>query len=173
MFHILCLVIVSTLGYSQNETTIFPAEFLGIWKGKLLIYKGENVTNTIEMSVEHLPTDTAGVYIWSIIYGTEDTGKRPYYLRTVDATKGHYQIDEKNGIVLDSYFVGGKLVSHFLVQGNRLTTSYELVGEEMIFEVIVTKEEKPTITGDIGPEIPPVTSYLVSGYQKAILKKVK
>src|SRR5687767_486420 len=90
---------LSFLFYSGTAQT-FPAGFIGQWKGEIEWYQqGSKTPKTFAMQLRILPTDTAGQYTWQIIYGTEGKDNRPYVLKPVDTTKGHWVVDEKNGIV--------------------------------------------------------------------------
>ena len=52
---------------------------------------------------------------------------RQYELFTVDAKRKHYGIDEKNGIVLDTFAVQeGLLVEQFAIGGSLLTVKHQL-----------------------------------------------
>ena len=158
-------------------TYIFPDDWLGIWEGTLDIYKNQQIVQSVPMRLEHLASDSAGVYIWAITYG-EDTvsGRRPYELRTKDVSKGHYIVDEKNGILIDGFVFGNKYISHFEVMGNQLTSIYERSGNQLIFEIIVNKTNPSSTSGNIKTDgnetIPEVKSFPFTGYQKAILKKI-
>ena len=69
------------------------------------------------------PTDTAGIYTWQLIYGNKGEDNRPYLLRLVDSAKGHWQVDERNGIILDQYIVGNRFTSAFTVQTTTIIDS--------------------------------------------------
>ncbi len=171
---VLCTFTIS----AQDKLIIFPDDFFGIWEGPLNIYQGQTVAQTVVMRAVSLPTDTAGTYVWAIIYG-QDTikGLRDYEMRMVDKSKGHCIIDEKNGIILDSYFMGNKLVSNFTVMENQLLTMYELRGDELIFEVFVNKALPTRTSGNMidvdGEKIPEVVSYQQIGYQRGVMKKIR
>ncbi|MBK9255214.1 MAG: hypothetical protein IPM42_06990 [Saprospiraceae bacterium] len=159
---------------NKNAYT-FPDDWLGVWSGTLEIYNQTGLVQKIPMKAEHLVTDTTGVYIWSLVYG-EDTikGRRNYFLKTVDAEKGHYVVDEKNGIFLDSYVIGNKLISNFEVSGNHLVSTYTLEREKILFEIFVSDNKSIRVSGGNlhhDEEIPEVFSFRSKVYQKAILYK--
>ena len=82
---------------------VFPDDWLGNWLGDLRIYNSQGLKQTIPMSLELSKTDTIGKFNWAIIYGQDSTAqKRDYQLIEIDSSKGHYLIDEKNGIFLDA-----------------------------------------------------------------------
>lgn len=158
---------------AQNGHDSFPIAWIGEWTGELLIYSGAGEQQRTQMNLNIQPIDTSDNYTWAITYG-EGTDQRPYELITVDAQNGHYQVDEKNSIVLDLYHFAGKLCSRFEVMGNLLLITYEKVGNEIIFEVLSGKEDTPVITGGekIGEnEMPKVISFPIAIRQIARLAK--
>jgi len=148
--------IISSSQFTEEKRQYsFPEDWLGYWEGELNIYNSTGKTMTVPMALDNSTTDQDSVWTWAIIYG-EDTiaGRRDYELNVVDASKGHYVVDEKN--VLQS--------------------SYELDGEDMLFTIHMYGEEEIRTTGDTlynGEEIPAVYSYKNAIYQKARLKKVR
>jgi hypothetical protein len=173
-------IVTISLAISQKNTSnrqiSFPEEWLGIWEGTLNIYNHQNILQSIPMTLENLRTDTTDIYQWVIIYGEDKIkGKRDYILKTKDKSKGHYVVDEKNGILLDAYVLENKLISHFEVMGNQLTSIYERQEEKMVFEIIVNKSVPSLVSGNIKSEgqedIPEVKSYPIIGYQKAVLSR--
>jgi hypothetical protein len=157
-------------------TYVFPDDWLGIWEGTLDIYKNQKIVQSVPMRLEHLKTDSSGVYIWAIIYGEDKVnGRRSYELKPKDISKGHYVVDEKNGILLDGYVFANKYISNFEVMGNQLTSIYERNGDYLIFEIIVNTTAPIQITGNVKTEgeetIPEVKSFQITGYQTATLKK--
>jgi len=151
----------------------FPADWIGNWEGILDIFNAAGKAKSIKMRMEIQKTDTLGTYAWTIIYGED---KRSYYLHEIDATKGIYQMDEKNSILLNSYLLNDRLVSTYEVMGNNITTSYRLVNDQLIFEVYASSTRESLNTGGTvidDAEIPVVKSYLSTGYQKATLRKLK
>lgn len=158
---------------AQNGPYNFPITWIGEWTGELVIFSSTGEQQRTQMNLNIQPIDTSDHYTWEIIYG-EGADQRPYELITIDAQKGHYQVDEKNSIVLDLYHFAGKLCSRFEVMGNLLSITYEKIGNEIIFEVLSGKEDAPVITGGEkigGNEIPKVASYPIAVRQIARLTK--
>jgi hypothetical protein len=105
--------------------------------------------------------------------GNEDI--RDYELVAVNPERGHYQIDEKNTIYLDSYYRSGYFTSMFRVQNAYILTSYLKQGDDLIFEIISGSGTNTMLSGNSkveGQDIPEVTSYLINGRQKALLKRI-
>ena len=168
-------VIRTTLDTLPSTNYDFPNDWLGNWAGNLEIYNSQGLKQTIPMSLELSTTDTAGVYTWAIIYGQDSTAqKRDYQLIEIDSSKGHYLIDEKNGIFLDAYHIHDELSSIFKVMDNILLTSYKIENDELLFSVKVFPSKEVRISGDtlIGnQEIPQVTSFQLTVNQIARLQK--
>ena len=163
----------------QRKDTIveylFPEDWLGIWSGTLEIYNQKGVTQSLEMGLEIEKTDTVDVYDWTIIYGSDSTAqRREYQLIAIDTSKGHYMVDEKNGIFLDGYHMHDAFVSVFEVMDNTLVIAYERNMEGMNFTVDVFPSKEIGISGDTlinGQEIPEVKSFQYTGRQRAVLNK--
>ncbi|MEM9991458.1 MAG: hypothetical protein AAF738_06805, partial [Bacteroidota bacterium] len=161
---------------AQSDTLDFPADWVGEWKGALHIYTGAGLQQTVDMELHILPIDTSTAYTWTIIYGEDKVaGQRPYQLKTVDAQKGHYRVDEQNSILLDAYLLGGKLFERFSVMGNLLLATTEVRDETMYYEIVSGTETSIQTTGDTvvkGDTIPPVAAFSLKVRQCATLKRI-
>lgn len=159
----------------KNDSLAFPQSWFGNWVGTLQIYNAKGLAQSIPMELVMNKTDEQGVYQWNIIYGEDrEKGMRPYLLRTIDAAKGLYQCDELNSIKMESYLLGDKLFCNYSVMGNWMTSTYEKVGDTMIFEIIFGKEKPVSETGGEvvkGDTIPKVKTFPVLINQKAVLKR--
>ncbi len=119
-----------------------------------------------------LPAATANTFTWQLIYGEKGEDNRPYLLKPVDTAKGHWQVDEQNGIVLDQYLVGNRFTSAFTVQTTTIVDSYWREGRNLIAEFHSLTSKPVATTGQGTVESPKVDSYGVRGYQRAVLQKV-
>jgi hypothetical protein len=150
----------------------FPDRFIGHWKGKLDIYQGPKLAQTISVALEVFPADS-GRYDWVITYGDSGKDIRRYMLIPVDTAKGHWAIDEKDGIVLDIFVTGKKFTSTFAVMGSAVQVCYWKEGEELLME-IWSFNEKPDHKSGLGTEeVPEVNVYKFSGYHFARMQKQK
>lgn len=154
----------------------FPEDWLGYWQGDLEIYSGEGLRQKVPMALDLRPVaGDSSRYHWAIIYGADTVaGRRDYFLQTIDAAQGHYQIDEGNSILLDAYQLGHSLVSAFEVQGNALTTTYRLEGDALLFEVLMYKAKEGRSTGGgmiDSTAVPEVMTYPFGVRQVAVLRQ--
>lgn len=157
---------------AQTRTPLsFPASFAGVWSGKLHWYPVNKASQIVDMQLHILPADTAGQYTWRIVYGNPGTDDRPYVLKAVDTAAKHWIVDERNGILLDGYWIHDRFVSSFSVGNTTITDSYALNGEEMVVEFYSTQKTPISKTGKGTEESPAVESYRVSSYQRAVLRK--
>lgn len=170
MIHFMMMVVCLSA-----QPSSFPGLFVGNWKGTLIWNRPGKASQQFLMRLNIQPLDS-GRYTWQIIYVDENTfvnnkvDDRPYLLLPVDTAKGHWQIDERNTIVLDGYFIGNSFTSVFSVSGSTIVNKYELTTEglQVTFTTYATKPIKTT--GGTSKEIPPVDSYKVIGLQQGLLK---
>lgn len=109
----------------------FPQGWVGRWVGEMSV-TGVPGTDKVGVELDIQPREQ-GKYSWSLRY--QGQPERPYELVPVDPSRGHYLVDEKNGILIDSYYQDGVLTSQFEVGRNRITARYELEGDELKLEM--------------------------------------
>ena len=170
VYSLLLMLLVATAAHAQN----FPLDFVGHWKGEIAWYQqGKSEPRKFAMQLRILPTDTAGHYTWQIIYGDKETDNRPYVLKPVDTAKGHWMVDEQNGIILDQYWAGGKLHGVFSVGGSLIFNTYWLEKGALQVEFTSMPATPQARTGYGTEESPHVDSYNVKSVQRGTLVKVK
>jgi hypothetical protein len=157
------------------ERVAFPESYVGNWKGTLSWYKkGAKEPQTVNMELRVQPVkDSAGQYTWNLIYGSPSKDNRPYLLKPVDTAKGHWAIDELNGIVIDQFWIGNKFFGAFAVGGSTIVNNYWLEGDKLMAEFVSYPTKAFTVTGKGTEEIPLVDSYEIRSYQKAVLMQTK
>jgi hypothetical protein len=170
---LICLA-VSFFFLPKVQAQSFPADFIGHWKGEIdWFQQGNAMPKKIQVQLVVRPVDTAGHFTWQIIYGDKETDNRPYVLKPVDTAKGHWIIDERNGIVLDQFWLGNKLTGVFTVNPSTVFNSYWLEGNKLLVEFIMTTAKPSGRSGNGTEESPHVDSYQVKSFQRGILSKVK
>lgn len=171
---LIIFLMITGIVHSQDK---FPESWIGNYEGNLEIYAIDSIGIQLKMKIDIHPTKNDSIHQWVITYdfkGQEDI--RSYELKLVDAKTGHYQIDEKNSIVIDSYYRYGILTSYFEVNKSVIIASYKKQNDTIVFEIISSQNEAVSTTGNSkieGEEIPEVLSYPVTGRQRCILKQIK
>ena len=168
---LLAFLASSIYSFAQKD---FPKQLAGHWQGQVEWYRqGKDTPQKVKMQLIIQPTDTANQYRWKIVYGDKGEDTRPYTLKAVDTAKGHWLVDEHNGILLDQYWIGNKLYAVFSIGAATIVNSYWREGEHLVAE-FASFPTKPVRTSGTGTEeSPTVESYAVRSYQKAILSRVE
>lgn len=170
----LCLPGLSS-GQSIRVEETFPTSWTGVWTGELTIYNAQGKAESVPMQLRIFPLDSIGLFTWTIIYGSDRvSGMRPYLLRTIDAARGYYAIDEQNSIILENYLLGNKLVGRFEVQGKLLLSTVEKQGDTLVYEILSGDLAPVSTTGNQvieGEAIPLVKAYPLAVRQFAILQR--
>jgi hypothetical protein len=165
------LLILAVSGYSQTKDTIhFPQSFTGNWKGTLTWSRPGKPSQTFTMRLNIQPADS-GRYTWQIIYGDDQKDNRPYLLMLVDTANGHWVVDERNSIVLDSYWMGNRFIGAFTVGGKTIVDQYWIDEQGMHVEFISYAVKPVATTGGTSKDIPPVESYKILSLQKGVLQR--
>ena len=123
------------------------------------------------MQLRIQPADSAGHYTWHLIYGEENKDSRPYILKPLDTVKGHWLLDELNGILIDHYYVAGRMSSAFTVINSTIINNTWREGDKLIVEFYGLTAKPVSTTGKNTDESPTVNSYGVRTYQRAELTK--
>ena len=159
LFAALTLLLLAPSASAQLET-----RWIGDWKGMMYMYKLGRIVDSVSVTLTVKPSAKQGSYIWRTEYHSAiHPLVKDYTVRTIDAAKGMYVTDEGDGVELTSYLVGNKMYSIFEVQNTMLTATYELTGNELMFEVTSGKKEPPTGGG--------VTNYSTINVQRVIFKR--
>ena len=129
--------------------------------------------------IELAPSVVTALGAGEILYKAEETmaggSKAIDFERStpVDTTKGHWQIDERNGIIIDQYFIGNRFTSAFTVQTTTIVDSYWREGDKLIAEFYGLTAKPVTTSGNGTDDSPKVDSYETKSYQKAVMKRKK
>jgi 5'(3')-deoxyribonucleotidase len=149
---------------SLNAQTSFPEKCLGIWTGTMNIYNRGSLVDSVTIKLNVTRTNAPDTFVWKTEYLSEKFPMvKDYKLVISDAGKGVFITDEGDGIILMDYLFENKLYSVFETQGILLTSTYEWLGNQIIFEVTSGKELQTTLG---------VKSYSVLNLQKAVLRKM-
>lgn len=167
------LVVIIFTCISLKAQTSFPQDFIGKWKGTLAWFRaGDKKAQQVNMELYILPSkDTAGQFTWHLIYGSVSAGSRPYLLKPVDTAKGHWVIDEVNGIILDQYWVGNRFSGAFTVHNSTIVNTYYIENGQLIVEFYSYAAKPIDTTGRGTEESPYVERRAIKSFQRAVLKK--
>jgi len=171
-FSLLFLTTLLFCEVSFAQQSAFPKDWVGNWKGELIwMRSGKTDTTRVPVQLRIHPADSINTYTWQIIYGSAGDDNRPYLLKPVDPAKGHWVVDEKNGILLDQYLIGNRLCGAFTVQQSTIINQYWLEGNRLMIEFLNVGAQTLHSTGKGTEDSPVVNSYKVASYQKAELRK--
>jgi hypothetical protein len=123
-----------------------PADWLGRWTGTLKItpVAGEPQETAMELLIE--PIKDSKSYRWRIIYGDPKTKPARNYELIPQEKANHFAIDEKNGLLIDSWLVGSTMHSQFQVGDSMIPVRYERKGDSLTFSLAVYSTKDPRST---------------------------
>jgi hypothetical protein len=120
--------------------------------------------DSVEVRLTVAKTDKPDSWTWKTEYlSVKMPMVKDYILRLKDASKNTYITDEGNGIELDDYLFANKLYCVFETSNIILTSTYELRGNELIFEVTSGKK------GVVGNQ--EVVNYPVENLQRVVFRR--
>lgn len=156
------LITLSFLPTNAQEAN-FPERCLGEWVGTMHIYSSGILRDSVEVRFTAAKTETEGTYIWKTEYlSATHPMVKDYKLIVDDLKTGRYILDEGDGVQLVEYAINNKLYSMFQVEDIYLTSSTELIDENLIFEVSSGKKYN---------ESEGVTNYSFNTVQRVVLQK--
>lgn len=157
------------VGISTFQSEPLPASFLGSWQGVMVwTSAGSKEPKKVPMQLRIAKTRFKRTYDYHLVYGDKGQDSRPYELKLVDAGKDHWQIDEKNGIVLDAYLLGDSLKSVFSVGGNQIVTNITPENGKLISEMVTFEEAVFNTSKTAG-----VKTFRIKSTQRAVLTRKK
>lgn len=167
---IICMLLAISIT-AQSQEQKFPQGWIGNWKGDLLWNKGTARSQLVPMQLRIQATDSAHKFTWQIIYGSDAKDNRPYNLVAKDTAKGHWVIDENNGIVLDQFLIAGRFSGAFTVGNSTIINSYWMENGKLIVEFYAMAAKPVAKTGKGTEDSPAVDSYKVNAWQRAVLTR--
>lgn len=165
-----CFILFSNL-HSKAQGKNDIAGFVGNWKGTLEWTRPGKSPQTFRMTLQVGKTDSVNQYSWTIIYGDSAKDIRPYTLKLVNPSTGHWVIDENNGIVLDNYLLSNCITGSFTVLENTITNLYCLENGKLKVTFISERLTDKTSSGKGNNDSPFVDSYRITGLQQGVLER--
>lgn len=164
------LLFLFTPLFAQN----IPADWIGSWYGSLEIQSPKELLGTIDLELHINPTESPNKWRYTIVFD-DGVGKDEieYYLIKSDSLVGLYEVDESNGIIIYEIKMGNKMFQGF-EENNHVYSSITTYDKNKItWECVSDDETIKYRTGKGTAEIPFLTTFLPSNYQRAILTKKK
>jgi hypothetical protein len=167
---LLALVAACQTPKDHEAPSPFPASWTGIWKGTCHAVQPGGRTNSFAMELHILPTEEPQRMTWKLVYDAGDRRQeRDYEIHAQDPAAGHYVVDEKNSILIDSYLVEDTLCCQYSVAGSLITVLYRKEGQRIQFKLISAGLDEASTTGGV-EEVPDVSVYPVQIIQTAELR---
>lgn len=169
----------------KNVNYDFPNDWLGTYTGTMQWYKGSEKKADIPITIEIIATKDSNSLVWRTSY---DSTKlipvkvvKDYKIVWNDSLeKGHFLMDEQNGIFLDMRLIDNTIYSCFDVlnqakaKTNRLVSIDRLLTKNVLYHEVISYQEPENKTGNEGQsEGFTVKSTQKVSTQKATLKRVK
>ncbi len=144
--------------------TLFADKCLGKWQGIMYMYGKGQLKDSVPVELVVEKTSTPNTWTWKTTYLSKTMpAVKDYKLILKDTATQTYATDENDGIELMDYNFINKLYSIFETHNVMLTSSYELQGNYLIFEVTSGKK----LEG-----MKEVNNYSVLNLQRVVFKKV-
>lgn len=162
------LILILSLGIWQQlpGQPLFGNRCLGVWEGTMFIYSHGELKDSVAVRLTVAQTADPHAWTWKTEYLSEKLPMvKDYTLRLKDQTKNLYVTDEGEGLELQDHLFGDKLYCVFETEGILLTSTYELIGDRLIFEVTAGK----ILPGSVQQ----VTNYSVNTLQRVVFKKTE
>lgn len=151
------------------QPAVKVSDLVGTWQGSLeIIQPGGASPMEVLMKLNIAPIKGTDGYSYQLIYPGQPP--RNYKLLPVNAAKGHWQIDEQNGIKLDAFWNGSGFTSCFTVQGSMLITSEKIQGDKLVWECSSFESKVLSNTGGVDG-VPPVTTQRLLSSQRAVMSR--
>ncbi|MCC5634821.1 hypothetical protein LC593_02955 [Nostoc sp. CHAB 5844] len=170
---LLIFVSASTIPTAALSSNSFPQNWQGTWSGIMYDRTIKGKSQTVPMTLRIQPMSQNPMrYTWQITYGTgAKKVVRNYELVAKNQSIGHFAIDEKDGTVIDAWWLGDKLYSQFRVKNLLLSTEEQLKGNRLHYELIVY--QPLTTQGQGSQQKVAFESYQLRSVQSAELSLVK
>ena len=160
-FLLCCLIFIYPSLHSQE---LFPNKCIGNWKGMMHIYHEGKLKDSVEIRLLVARLSDSS-WTWKTDYISDKFPMtKNYTFRLINKDKNQFVTDEGGGILLNENVFGNKAYSVFETHDVLLTSTYEIRGDELLFEVTSSKKNKI---------IDEVVNHPISNIQKVTFKKVE
>jgi hypothetical protein len=141
------LLLCCSLPAAARQAGLPPA-WDGVWKGTTTLNWASGKAEEAGMELRVSPAAGGASKTWEVVYVFADRREvRDYEIRPAEGGgAGRLVIDEKNGFLIENYLAGETLYSRFTINGNLVTTRFELRGDRMDVELTMFDVSKPRVT---------------------------
>ncbi len=171
-----CMILFSmiTIQSAASSTSTFPENWRGTWRGTMLDRSVNGRYQKVPMTLRIQPISNNPMrYTWQTTYGVGDKKLvRDYELVVKDQQNGHFIIDEKDGTLIDAWWLGDKLYSQFRVNNLLLSTQCQRQGNRLHYELVLYQPQSTPPT-ESSQEKVPFESYQLQVVQSAELSPMK
>jgi hypothetical protein len=155
--------------FAFSQTTEFPNNIIGNWKGEYLQLNKPLMKYTMVLQIK--PADSTDKYYWKIDWGGDINDSLPtYILKPIDKNQGHWTIDE-NGDIFDVYVHQNTFQIAFTTDGSTQLENYRLDDGKIFVEYFSFSMTGKKQSGLGTRKSPFIDSYFVGGYHTAKLEK--
>ena len=156
-------IFLSSICMNLYAQEYFADKCEGKWKGTMYIYGKGQIRDSVPVELTVQKTSLPLTWVWKTNYlSNKNPIEKNYKLVLKDTASQTYLIDEGEGVELLSYYFINKLYSVFETHDVMLTSSYELQGDDLIFEVTSGKKIE---------DRKEVNNYSVLGLQRVVFKR--
>lgn len=170
---------------NSNKKYTFPDDWYGTYMGTMNWYIGSEKRAEIPIKIEILESNDSNTIIWRTTYDSTKLfpakNIKDYKIVRKDSLqKGHFLMDEQNGIYLDMRLIDNTLYSCFDVvneaknQTSRLISLERLLHKNVLYHEVISYSEPDKKTGNEGESKGfTVKSTEKISTQKATLRRTK
>ncbi len=156
---------------APGEVPRLPDTWHGVWKGPCTVSGPTRKRLDFPMELHVAPIDGRAAWTWRIVYGEGAKRQvRAYELLAVPGGKGHFRVDEKNGIVIDSWLHRDTLYSRFEIGSVSIDARYTLVRGSLEVSLVTTRVAPIATTGG-EKGVPPVKAFPFVAVQRGTLSR--
>lgn len=159
---------IEPLQITKPVSAVLPDSWDGVWSGEIKVIVDGETRHAVNMELTVAPIKGRSAKTWVIQYAGQPP--RPYEIISAPDGKGHFQVDEKNGTVLDAQLIGDTLHSAFSVGTVLLTSRFERRGRELHVEITSYDHSGKTSTTSTNSE---AINYPPQSVQVGILRRQK
>jgi hypothetical protein len=162
-----CLISLSSLAQD------FPQDWLGSYKGDMLIANMGRPTDTIPVEFDMQILEEDSIWTYTMTFYSEKYGtivKDYKIVAKSKANKQEYFLDENNGIVMEMTLMDGTFYGMYEVMDMLYISTIRSTEGSIYYDLFAAPMSSPTITATEGEESIEATSYGTTLHQTALFK---